>query len=129
MPVDFPEYLTVDYEDGTGEEPADYPTLTDKIEKAVEVTTTALEQYENPAVMWTGGKDSTLVLYFVVQVAEEYGYDRPPAVFIDHFQHFADITDFVERWADRWDIELHYARNDDVGDLADEPGDAISVAD
>ena len=129
MSSDFPAYLTVDYDDGAGEEPTDYSTITDKIEKAVEVTTTALEQYRNPAVMWTGGKDSTLVLYFVVQVAEEYGYDRPPAVFIDHFQHFSEITDFVERWADRWGIELHYARNDDVGRLADEPGDEIAVAD
>jgi len=129
MSSSFPEYLTVDYDDGTGAAPSDYPTTPDKLEKAIEVTETALKQYENPAVMWTGGKDSTLTLYFVAQVAEEYGYEMPPAVFIDHFQHFRDITDFVERWADHWGVELHYARNDDVGALADEPGDAIRVDD
>ncbi|MDX1746498.1 MAG: nodulation protein, partial [Halobacteriales archaeon] len=52
MPDTFPEYLSVDYEDGLGEGPEDYPSLDDKIEKAIEVTATALDQYQNPAVMW-----------------------------------------------------------------------------
>ncbi|MFQ3294738.1 MAG: phosphoadenosine phosphosulfate reductase [Halobacteriales archaeon] len=125
----FPDYLDVDYEDGDGEEPDDYPTLQDKVQKAVEVTRTALEQYKNPAVMWTGGKDSTLTLYFINEVAEEYGYDKPTAVFIDHFQHFDAIHDFVDHWAETWDIDVVYARNDDVGNLADEPGEEISVDD
>ena len=129
MPEPFPEYLSVDYEDGLGEGPEDYPALEDKIEKAIEVTTTALEQYRNPAVMWTGGKDSTLTLYFVLEVAEQHGYDLPQAVFIDHFQHFDEIIDFVERWADDWGLDLVFARNDDVAALADEPGDDIRVAD
>ena len=129
MPADFPEYVTVDYSEGEGQSPEGYPSLTDKIEKAVEVTRTGLEQYRNPAVMWTGGKDSTLALYFVVQVAEEYGYELPPTVFIDHFQHFDAVHDFIDRWADEWDLELGYARNDDVGRLGDQPGDDIRVED
>ncbi len=129
MPEGFPEYLTVDYTEGEGETPADYPTLAEKIERAVAVVETALDEYRNPAVMWTGGKDSTLALYFVAQVAEEFGYERPPAIFIDHFQHFEDVHDFVERWADEWGVELVYARNDDVGRLGDEPGDDIRVDD
>jgi len=123
----FHEYLGVDYDAGTDETPADYPSLQAKVEQAIAVTTTALEEYKNPAVMWTGGKDSTLTLYFVKEVAEEHGYDVPPAVFIDHFQHFDSLLEFVERWADAWDLEVHYARNDDVGDLADDPGDDIPV--
>jgi phosphoadenosine phosphosulfate reductase len=125
----FPDYLDVDYSSGEGEQPGDYPALEDKIEKAIEVTRIGLEEYENPAVMWTGGKDSTLTLYFVTQVAEKYGYELPPAVFIDHFQHFDELHDFVEHWADEWDLEVIYARNDDVGNLADEPGEDIAVTD
>jgi phosphoadenosine phosphosulfate reductase len=132
MAADFPEYLDVDYTDGEGEDPADYPRLPDKIEKAIEVTQTGLEQYENPAVMWTGGKDSTLTLYFINQVAEKYGYEKPTAVFIDHYQHFDEITDFTERWAEEWDINLVYARNEDVGEYVNEnglePGDDIPVS-
>ena len=132
MAADFPEYLDVDYTDGEGEDPADYPRLPDKIEKAIEVTQAGLEQYENPAVMWTGGKDSTLTLYFINQVAEKYGYEKPTAVFIDHYQHFDEITDFTERWAEEWDINLVYARNEDVGEHVNEnglePGDDIPVS-
>ncbi len=131
MTATFPETVDVDYEDGDGEDPTDYPRLEDKIEKAIDVTKTGLEEYDNPAVMWTGGKDSTLVLYFVTEVAEEYGYDLPTAVFIDHFQHFEDIHDFVSRWAEEWDLEVHYARNEDVGEYVEsgdlEPGDDIPI--
>ncbi|WIV66918.1 phosphoadenosine phosphosulfate reductase family protein [Natrialbaceae archaeon AArc-T1-2] len=131
MPENFPDYVDVDYQDGAGEDPEDYLRLEDKIEKAIEVTHTGLEEYENPAVMWTGGKDSTLTLYFMKEVAEEYGYDLPTAIFIDHFQHFEDIHSFVSRWAEEWDLEVVYARNEDVGEYVDEhdltPGDDIPV--
>lgn len=129
MPGDFPAYVSVDYSAGEGETPGDYATTESKIERAISVTKQGLEEYQNPVVMWTGGKDSTLTLYFVLQVAEEYGYELPDAVFIDHFQHFGSVFDFVERWADEWGITVEYARNTDVGDLADTPGDEIRVED
>jgi len=127
----FPEYLDVDYTAGEGEDPDDYPTIRDKIEKAIEVTREGLEQYRNPVVMWTGGKDSTLTLYFIKEVAEQFGLEVPPAVFIDHFQHFDEIHDFVDHWADEWELEVIYARNEDVGEYVAEhglePGDDIPV--
>jgi len=128
---EFPEYVEVDYTDGEGEDPADYPGIEDKIEKAIEVTRRGLEEYESPAVMWTGGKDSTLTLYFVREVAEQFDLEVPPAVFIDHFQHFDEIHEFVDRWAEKWGLEVIYARNDDVGAYAEEhglePGDDVPV--
>lgn len=131
MPADFPDYLDVDYGDGEGEDPEDYPTLDSKIEKAVDVTREGLETYRNPAVMWTGGKDSTLTLYFIAEVAREFDLEVPPAVFIDHYQHFDEIHDFVDKWADEWDLDVIYARNEDVGAYAEEndlePGDDIPV--
>ena len=129
MAAEFPDYLSVDYSDGEGETPADYPTIEAKIEKAIDVVRAALEQYRNPAVMWTGGKDSTLTLYVVREVARELGMETPPVIFIDHFQHFDELIEFVERWADRWDLDVIWARNDDVGALATAPGDEIRVAD
>jgi phosphoadenosine phosphosulfate reductase len=132
MPANSLESIDVDYTDGEGEDPAEYPSLQHKIEKAIEITKTGLEEYENPAVMWTGGKDSTLTLYFINQVAEKYGYEKPTAVFIDHYQHFDEIIDFVEDWANEWDIDLVFARNEDIGSYADEhdldPGDDIPVS-
>ncbi|WP_350355828.1 phosphoadenosine phosphosulfate reductase family protein [Natronomonas marina] len=129
---DFPDYVDVDYTDGEGEDPEDYPALEDKIEKAIEVVQTGLEEYDNPAIMWTGGKDSTLTLYFVKEVVEQFDYELPPTVFIDHYQHFDELLEFVDRWADEWDLEVIFARNTDVGDYVDEngldPGDDIPVA-
>ncbi|MFB6093312.1 MAG: phosphoadenosine phosphosulfate reductase family protein [Halanaeroarchaeum sp.] len=129
--TDFPDYVDVDYDAGAGESPDDYPGIEAKIEQALAVTRVALEEYERPAIMWTGGKDSTLTLYYVKEVAEEFGFEMPPAVFIDHFQHFEDLEAFVERWAEAWDLEVIYARNEDVGDYVDEhdlePGDDVPV--
>ena len=133
MQESFPEYLDVDYTDGNEETAADYPTIESKIEKAVAVTKRGLEEYENPVVMWTGGKDSTLTLYFIEEVARQHGLETPPTVFIDHFQHFDEIHDFVDRWADAWDLDVIYAQNDDIGEDVDEhdlePGDEIPVGD
>ena len=128
---DFPDYVDADYADGEGEDPEDYPALEDKIEKAIEVIETGLEEYDNPAIMWTGGKDSTLTLYFVKEVAEKFGLEVPPVVFIDHYQHFDELIDFVEYWADEWDLDVIWARNEDVGNYVKEhglePGDEIPV--
>ena len=133
MTDEFPAYVDVEYTDGEGESPEEYPSIESKIEKAVDVTRQGLTEYENPAVMWTGGKDSTLTLYFINEVAEEFDFEKPTAVFIDHFQHFDEITDFVERWAETWDIEVVYARNEDAGEYVAEhelePGDDIPVDD
>ncbi|WP_101296567.1 phosphoadenosine phosphosulfate reductase family protein [Halegenticoccus soli] len=128
MTDDFPSYLDLDYEDGADRTAEDYPTLADKLEKAAEVTRTALEQYRSPAVMWTGGKDSTLVLYVVREVARESGFDVPPVVFIDHFEHFPETVEFVERWVDRWDLDLVYSRNTDLAERGVEPGDTLPVS-
>ena len=73
---DFPEYVDVDYCAGEGEHAEDYPALEDKIERAIEVVRTGLEEYDHPAVMWTGGKDSTLTLYVVKEVVERFDYER-----------------------------------------------------
>ncbi len=122
---------SIDYEDGTDETPDSYPSLTSKLEKAIEVTRIGLESYRNPAIMWTGGKDSTLVVYFAREVCDEFDLEMPPVVFIDHFQHFKELHEFVERWTDRWDLELHIASNDDVGAYVEEhglePGDEIPI--
>jgi phosphoadenosine phosphosulfate reductase len=125
----FPDYLDLDYTDGRGGTAADYPSLADKVEKAAEVTLTALQQYRKPAVMWTGGKDSTVVLYVVREVAREHGFEVPPVVFLDHFEHFDEVEAFVHHWTDEWDLDLIWAKNQNFEDLDITPGDSVAVAD
>lgn len=121
--------MSINHSEGENQSPDDYKTLDDCLEKSVEVVRTAFESYDNPAIMWTGGKDSTLTLYVVQQVADEYGYDLPPAIFIDHFQHFDDLYQFVDNWSERFELDVITASNDDIGNLADEPNDTIYVDD
>lgn len=121
--------MEVNYKEGENQSAEDYSSLDDCLEKSVDVVRTAFEEYENPAIMWTGGKDSTLTMYVVHQVAEEYGYELPPAIFIDHFQHFDDLYTFVENWSDRFDIEVLMAENSDINSLVDKPNDTIHVQD
>ncbi|RYJ14628.1 phosphoadenosine phosphosulfate reductase family protein [Halogeometricum borinquense] len=129
MSPTFPSDVTLDYDGGRDEDASNYPSLEDKISKAVAVTQQALGQYRRPAVMWTGGKDSTVVLYVVREVAAEMGVEVPPVVFIDHFEHFPETVAFVEQWADEWDLDLVVARNEDFVRLDASPGDEIPLAD
>lgn len=108
-----------------------YPTLESKIQRATEVIHTALEQYQNPALLWTGGKDSTLALSIAVRVADALEVDPPIAVFPDHLQHFTEINAFVDCWAEEWSLDLVVARNDSVRTVVREraldPGDAVPI--
>jgi phosphoadenosine phosphosulfate reductase len=121
------DHVAVDYEFGAGQTAADYPTLEEKLEVAADVTRTALEQYERPAVMWTGGKDSTLVLYVVREVAADLGVPVPPVVYIEHFEGLDDVRHFVDHWVDEWDLDLVVARNEDFFEHGWAFGDEVRV--
>ena len=55
--------------------------LEGKIAKSKEVVREALSKFDhkNLAITWTGGKDSTLVLWIIKQVCDEDGIDIPKA--------------------------------------------------
>ncbi len=48
-----------------------------KVEKSKSVIKSALERFRNPCVVWSGGKDSTLMLYLVIDVVKENGFEMP----------------------------------------------------
>lgn len=126
-----PPDATVDYTDGTDQDPDEYPTLRDKFQKAHRVLETAISEYDRPAILWTGGKDSTLTLALLMEVVDTDQTQLPPAVFIDHFQHFDETYEFVRRWTDRWNLSLLTVCNEDLQTYVDtqdiEPGDEIPV--
>lgn len=104
-------------------------TLAAKAEIARETIREALERYDpsNCVIGYTGGKDSTLTAYFVKEVCEQEGYEKPKFMFVDHGQHFDEIEAFVERISEEWGFEILTARNDDLIEKADEPGDTVPV--
>ncbi len=101
-----------------------------KIKAGEEVVKRALEEYgsENAVIGFTGGKDSTLTAWLVKRVCEEHGFDKPQFMFVDHGQHFDELEDYVERLAENWGFEVMTARNDDLIEKADTPGEKVPVA-
>lgn len=123
----------IDYTAGDEESPTDYSGIDEKAVQARAVLRQCLETYDNPALMWTGGKDSTLTLHYLTDVVEELGVDHPPVIFIDHFQHFHTVYSFVDRWSDALGLDVITAKNHDIGEYVEAndlaPGDEIPVPD
>ena len=114
----------------TREEIENAPTKA-KIRAGEEVVKRALEEYDTDKTVigFTGGKDSTLTAWLVKKVCEEHGFEKPRFMFVDHGQHFDELEDYVKRLADDWGFEVMVAKNDDLIDQADKPGEKVPVED
>jgi len=102
-----------------------------KIRAGEEVVKRALEEYDpsNTVIGFTGGKDSTLTAWLVKRVCEEEGFEKPRFMFVDHGQHFDELEDYVKRLADDWGFEVMVAKNEDLIEKADTPGEKVAVED
>lgn len=74
----------------------------------------ALKRFKRPTVVWSAGKDSTVVLDLVLKVCKRIGMSNPPALFIDHGQHYDETMKMLADISSRWKFKLLYARNEDV---------------
>lgn len=76
-----------------------------------------LDRVRNIAVMWTGGKDSSIVLYCIRELFD--GEVPMDVIFVDTGYHFPAMTKFRDKIAEEWGFEdnLIIARNKDVLDL------------
>src|SRR3972149_6325142 len=96
-------------------------SLETKVRIADLVTADAIDRFSNPVVMWTGGKDSTLVLSFVRAACEAHGISVPPLLVIDHGTHFEETWKLLEDVKSGLNLRAIIARNDDVIDHAESP--------
>ena len=96
-----------------------------KVKVAEVVAEAALETFSRPLVVWSGGKDSTVVLHIVRNVAERLGR-RFDVVFIDHFMHFEETIEFVNKVAGEWGLRLFIRGNDRLRGYR--YGDAVKVS-
>ena len=101
--------------------------LEEKLAYAKEVAARALRKAQRPVVLYTGGKDSTVLLWVVRQANSEQR--ETPALLIDHGLHFPETWSFINKIKTEWDLPLLIARNDDVLDHAQKVGTAIRVQD
>lgn len=89
----------------------------------------ALETYgsEHILIAWSGGKDSTLVLWLTLQVCSDLKLPCPRALDIDQADQFPEIEQFRDEIAQRWQVPLIIVRNADILDRVTRIGDQITV--
>lgn len=87
------------------------PSLEDKITTTEAfLTDLARKNPETTRVAWTGGKDSTTVLFIWKSVLEHLGLGPARVISIDTGQKFPEIIDFRDSIAASWGLDLHIAR-------------------
>ncbi len=64
---------------------------------------------EKIRVAWTGGKDSTIVLYIWKALLDHHGIGPVRAINLDTGCKFPEVLLFRDRLAHDWDIDLHVA--------------------
>ena len=106
-------------------------TLDDKIAKSKEIIREGLDRYppEKLAIAWTGGKDSTLIVWLVREVCRERGIDVPVCFCIDEGDVFDEIRAFLKTWSAEWGLDLRMVHNRDVSGHAEGLGAPVRVAD
>ena len=90
--------------------------LEEKVRKSKEVIREAYRRFphERIALAWTGGKDSTLVLWLTLEVCKEKGFTPPKAMFINEGDVFPETLAFVKKWAKKWGVKVDFVQNDNV---------------
>lgn len=86
-------------------------TLEEKITATEAMLTNLLDH--DPAkvrIAWTGGKDSTVVLFLWKAILEHHGLGPARAISLDTGCKFPEIIAFRDRLAKEWEIDLHVAR-------------------
>ena len=105
-------------------------SLMKKIDYSKSLIKKALEKYtsNNLRIAWTGGKDSTFMLWLFKEVCFANDIPMPRAMFIDEGHVFDEIWDIVNNIKKLWNVQVDIAKNTDVSDKASQIGDVIQVA-
>lgn len=106
-------------------------TLEEKLDWARGLLGEALDRWGGALrLAWTGGKDSTLLLWLLREVSAGRVQNLPECVFIDEGSVFPEVEEFVARVTDDLGLTVVRVRNDDVVAAAGGVlGAAVRVAD
>jgi len=105
--------------------------LEQKIEQSKKIIKEALAKFSRNelCLAWTGGKDSTAMLWLYREVCKKLGVPLPKTMFIDEGYVFEEIIDLVNIVREKWNVDVTIVKNTDVSDKAQNVGDIIRVAD
>lgn len=104
-------------------------SLEEKIDYSKKITKEAIEKFgrEKLIIAWTGGKDSTTMLWLYTQACKELDMRLPHCMFIDEGDVFDEILELVNRVKTAWRVEVVTVRNNDVLSQVKNPGDMVKV--
>jgi len=90
--------------------------LKEKIDKAKDVFRQAYDRFavKDMRLIWSGGKDSTLVTWICLQFCRENNLEVPQVFTIDEGDAFEEIDEFLKKYSEQWKLQLDWGRNDDV---------------
>lgn len=106
--------------------------LQKKVDDSKRIIREAYERFnpEHMTVAWTGGKDSTLLLWLIREVCEETARGLPNCFLIDEGDMFDDVRRFVKDLSAQWNVNVEILHNADVSRAAGgKLGAAVRVAD
>lgn len=105
-------------------------SLEEKMEYSKKVIKEAIEEFgvDKMAVAWTGGKDSTTMVWLFREACKELGVDMPTCMFIDEGYVFEEIWDIFNKLKEEWGLNVIIAKNTDVSDKAENIGDMVKVS-
>ena len=67
-----------------------------------------------------------MVLHFVKLAAEDLGVDLPEAILIDHFMHFDETFEFLDKVSKEWGVKWRAARTEELSGY--KYGDEVKVS-
>ena len=87
-------------------------SLKDLENKSIYIIREAYAEFENPAVLWSTGKDSTTVLWLCRKAF--FGKIPFPVIHIDTGYKFKQMYTFRDKIAEEWRMDLVIARNEEA---------------
>lgn len=107
----------------------EFLSLDEKVKVSLSVIDFAYKKLpaDSLALAWTGGKDSTLLLWLLRQYAEKNNVALPKIVFIDEGDTFKEVTDYASQLSKKWKFHYQIAKNTDVLKQVKKVGDIVSV--
>jgi len=105
-------------------------SVEEKVAHSKKIIKEAIERFgtDKLVIAWTGGKDSTTLVWLFRETCKELSVKMPRCMFIDEGHVFEEIWDIVNKLKKEWDLNVEIVKNTDVSDKAKNIGDMIKVS-